>query len=81
MVLLAHGIIMNLDIFSCNQAALKNISFHLSVSLSIHLSHLFDNVAVIISSWNFQELLPLTDMMSMQKVKVKGQGHIDQDPT
>ena len=38
----------------------------------VHLWHLFDNVPVIISSWNF-ELLPLTDMMSMQKVKVRGQ--------
>ena len=31
---------------------------------------LVDNVPVIVSSWNFQELLPLTDVMSMQKVKV-----------
>ena len=63
-------------IFSCEQAALKNTSFRLSV----RLSHLFDNVAVILSSWNFQELLPLTDVISMQKVKVKGQGHRGHDP-
>ena len=53
----------------------------LSVRLSVRQSHLFDNVPVIVSSWNFQELLPLTDVMSMQKVKVKGQGHRGQDPT
>ena len=35
----------------------------------------FDNVPVIVSSWNFQELLPLTEVMSMQKIKVKDQGH------
>ena len=30
-------------------------------------------VPIIVSSWNFQELLPMTEVMSMQKVKVKGQ--------
>ena len=30
-------------------------------------------VPIIVSSWNFQELLPTTEVMSMQKVKVKGQ--------
>ena len=52
----------------------KNTYFRLSVCLSVRLSHLFDNVPVIVSSWNFQELFPLTDTMSMQdqwsKVKV-----------
>ena len=33
----------------------------------------FANVPVIVSSRNFQELLPLAEVMSMQKVKVKGQ--------
>ena len=41
----------------------------------VRLLHLFHNVAAIVSSWNFHELLPMTDVMSMQKVKVKGQGH------
>ena len=27
-----------------------------------------------VSSWNFQELLPLTKVMSIQKVKVRGEG-------
>ena len=36
-------------------------------------TYLVDNVPVIVSSWKFQELLPLTDIMSMQKVKVRGQ--------
>ena len=48
-------------------------SVHLSVCLSVCLSHLFDYVAVIVSSWNFQELLPMTKVRSMQKVKVRGQ--------
>ena len=30
-------------------------------------------VPIIRSSWNFQELLPMTKVMSMQKVKVRGQ--------
>ena len=33
-------------------------------------SHLFDYVPIIVSSWNFQELLPVTEVTSMQKVKV-----------
>ena len=50
-------------------------------SEDVRPSHLFDYVPVIVSYWNFQELLPLTDVVSMQKVKVKGQGHRGQDPT
>ena len=64
--------------FSCHQAALRTLTsvclcVCVSVRPSFHLSHLFDNVPVIVSSWNFQELLPLTDVMSIQKVKVRGQ--------
>ena len=44
-----------------------------SVCLSVCLSHLFDYVSLIVSSWNFQELLPMTEVMSMQKFKVRGQ--------
>ena len=44
-----------------------------SVCPSVHLSHLFDYVPIIVSSWNFQELLPMTKVRSMQKVKVRGQ--------
>ena len=36
-------------------------------------SHLFDYVPIIVSSWNFQELLPVTEVTSIQKVKVRGQ--------
>ena len=50
-------------------------------SPSVCLSHLFDYVPIILSSWNFQELLPVTKVTSMQKVKVKGQGHRGHDPT
>ena len=41
--------------------------------LSVCLSHLFDYVPIIVSSRNFQELLPMTEVMSMQKVKVIGE--------
>ena len=41
-----------------------------SVRLSVCPSHLFHYVPIIVSSWNFQELLPLTEVMSVQKVKV-----------
>ena len=57
-------------IFSCDQAALQVV---FSVRLSVRLSHLFDYVPIIGSSWNFQELLPMTKVRSMQKVKVRRQ--------
>ena len=65
-------------IFSCDQAALWMVqsvcpSVCPSVCLSVCLSHLFDYVPIILSSWNFQELLPVTKVTSMQKVKVRGQ--------
>ena len=69
-------------IFSCDQAALQmvfsvrpsvRLSVCLSVRLSVCLSHLFHHVPIIVSSWNFQELLPWSKVMSMQKVKVRGQ--------
>ena len=44
-----------------------------SVRPSVCLSHLFDYVPIIVSSWNFQNLLPMTKVRSMQKVKVRGQ--------
>ena len=53
----------------------------LSACPSVCLSHLFDYVPIIVSSWNFQELLPMTKVRSMQKVKVKGQGHRGHNPT
>ena len=52
-----------------------------SVGLSVCLSHLFDYVPIIVSSLNFQKLLPMTKVRSMQKVKVKGQGHRGHNPT
>ena len=53
-------------VFSCDQAALQMV-------FSVRLSHLFDYVPIIVSLWNFQELLPMTKVRSMQKVKVRGQ--------
>ena len=74
----------NVYIFSCDQAALRTLqsvrpSVRPSVCLSVRLLHLFHHVPLIVSSRNFQELLPLTKVMSMQKVK--GQGHRGHDPT
>ena len=45
-----------------------------SVGLSVHpsVTH-FDYVPIIVSSWSFQELLPMTRVRSMQNVKVRGQ--------
>ena len=69
-------------LFSCDQAALQMVfsvrpsvrpSVCLSVRLSVCLSHLFHHVPIIVSSWNFQEILPWSKVMSMQKVKVRGQ--------
>ena len=61
-------------IFSWDQAALWMIqSVRPSVCPSFCLSHLFNYVITIISSYIFQGLLPMTGVMSMQKVKVRGQ--------
>ena len=64
--------------FSCDQAAQQMVfsvclSVCPSVRPSVCLSHLFHHVPIIVSSWNFQELLPWSRVMSMQKVKVRGQ--------
>ena len=62
-----------LSIISYDQAALRTaISVRLSVRPSVHLSvsHLFHYVPVIVSSCNFQEVLPMTEVMSLQRVNV-----------
>ena len=43
----------------------------------------FDYIPIIVSSWDFQEFLPITKVRSMQKVKIrlKGQGRTGQDQT
>ena len=69
-----QGYVLRPLFFSCDQAALRTLlSVRPSVRLSVCLSHLFHYVPVIASSWNFQELLPLTKVTSMQKVNVRGQ--------
>ena len=47
--------------------------FSPSVCLSVRPSHLFDYVPIIVSSWIFSELLPVTEVMSLQRVKVRSQ--------
>ena len=42
--------------------------FSPSVCPSVCPSHLFDYVPIIVSSWNFQKLLPMTEVILMQKV-------------
>ena len=46
--------------------------FSPSVCLSVRPSHLFDCVPIIVS-WIFSELLPVTEVMSLQRVKVRSQ--------
>ena len=50
------------------------MDFHLkkNYSLSFCLSHLFRYVPIMVSSWNFQEWLLITEVMSVQKFKVRG---------
>ena len=58
-------------IFSCDQAAFWMAqSVCPSVCLSVCLWHHY--VRIIISPWNVLELLPITEVMAMQKVKVRG---------
>ena len=61
-------------VFSCDQAALWMV-------FSVRLSHLFHYVPIIVLPWNFHELLLMTKVRSVQKIKVKGQGHRGQNPT
>ena len=58
---------------SCEQAALWIVqSVRPPVCPSVRLTF-FHYVLIIISLWNFPKLIPLTEVMSMQKGKVKGQ--------
>ena len=57
-------------LFSCDQAALWMV---LSVRPSVCPSQLFHHVPIIVSLWNIQELLSMTEVMSMQMIKVRGQ--------
>ena len=51
-------------------------------SLRLSVCHTFFHyVPIIVSSWNFLELLPMTKVRSIQKLKVRGQGHRGQNPT
>ena len=59
--------------FMLRPSSSMNGIFCPSVRPSVRLSHLFDYVPIIVSSWNFQELSPRTRVRSMQKVKVRGQ--------
>ena len=67
---------LDLSEFLAATSSSKNVS----VRPSVCLLHLFHYVPIIASSWNFHELLPVTDVMLMQKVKVNGQGHRGQTP-
>ena len=54
-------------------AATKQLYEWFSPSVHLSISHLFHYVPTIVSSWNFQELLPMADVRSVQKVMVRGQ--------
>ena len=61
--------------FCCDQTALQMVfSVRLSICPSVTPFWLsLYHVPIIVSSWNFQELLPWTEVMSVQEVKVRGQ--------
>ena len=73
------------DYFELRPSSSKSTYFRLSVRPSVCLSVRpsvtpFYNIPVVVSSWNFQKSLQMTEVMSMQKVKVNGQGHRGQNP-
>ena len=49
------------------------LSLRPSVRPPVCLSHLFNYVPIIVPSWQFHELSQLAEVMSMQKVEVRGQ--------
>ena len=65
------------NIFQNGFSFKKNQSVCLSVVLSVcpfvPVTHPFHYVPIMASSWNVQEWLPMTEVMSMQKFKVRGQ--------
>ena len=73
-----NGVRESKTFFSCDQAPIWLVqsvclSVRLSVCPSVRPSHLFHHVPIIVSSWHFQEFIPMTKVPSMQKVKVGGQ--------
>ena len=61
--------------FKCFFLAAKQFYewFSPSVCPSVCPSHRFHYVPITILSWNFRDLLPFTEMISIQKFKVRGQ--------
>ena len=59
---------------ACFMAAEIKFSEDVRPSVCPSVRHtFFYYVPIIVSSWNFQELLPVTEVMSMEMVKVRGQ--------
>ena len=58
--------------FSSDQTALWMMQ---AIRLSVCLSSLFHYVPLLVSSLKFQESIPMTEVVSMQKAKVRGKGH------
>ena len=76
--IICSQIFTNECIFSYDQAApwmVQSVCLSVcpSVQPSARLSHLFHYVLNFWSSYTFQELLPMTEVMSMQRVEVRGQ--------
>ena len=73
------GFLIRICVFSfqLRPSSSMNGIFHLSVRLShcpsVTPFSLCSRHRIIISSWKFRELLPMTKLRSMQKVKVRGQ--------
>ena len=73
--IVTHTTMLLLNSMDMFLAATKQLYdwFSPSVRPSVCLSVRHTFFTMFVSSWNFQELLPWSEVMSMQKVKVRGQ--------
>ena len=70
---LVHSTLSNMILSKQKNFHLFSSQYICVILQDVRLLHLLHNVPVIISSLNFQELLPMTEVMSMQKVIFRGQ--------
>ena len=69
-----NHVILKIELPNAILAATKQLYewFSPSVCPSVRLPRLFNYVLINVSSWNFQKLLLMTEVISMQKVMVRG---------
>ena len=70
-ILFSYFILLYLSYIHCAFLAATKQHNEWYYHLSVCLSHLFDYVPIIVSSWNFQKLLPMTEVTSMQRSRSK----------